>query len=91
MRVLGINILIAPKEEKIKKTKGGFETTGEHRDEERYGKATVLHLGESVVGVKVGDEVVYDIRAGHFIDLEGHDDPVRIITSHDIKLILDVS
>ncbi len=88
MKVLGINILIAPKEEKIKKTKGGFETTSEHREEQRYGKATTLHLGEAVVGVEVGDEIIYDIRAGHFIDLEGHSDPVRIITSHDIKLIL---
>lgn len=88
MRVLGKNILIAPKKVGIKKTSYGLELSEKHRDKERYEEATVLHIGEEVKGVEVGDKIIYDQASGHFIDLEGQEEQVRVIREFDVILIL---
>ena len=88
MKVLGDNILIAPIDSGIKKTSYGLELSEKHRDKDRYGKAKVLHIGDAVKGVSVGDEVIYDLMSGHFIDLEEHENQVRVIKDFNIILIL---
>ena len=87
MRVLKNNILILPIKGGVKMV-AGLELSAAHREKERYGKAKVIHIGETVKGVEVDDLIIYDIMAGHFIDLEDHDDAIRVITDFDIKIIL---
>ena len=55
MRVLNNNILISPEKVSVKTTSYGLELGEKHRDKERYEQATVVHIGETVKGVNVGD------------------------------------
>ena len=88
MRVLKNNILVSPIKEGTRTTSYGLELSEKHRDQARYEKAHVMKVGEDITGVEEGDTVVYDKRAGHFIELEGYDDAIRIVTDYDIKLVL---
>ena len=88
MRVLKNNILVIPIKEGNKKTSYGLELSEKHRDAVRYEQATVIKVGEDIKGVDEGDIVVYDKRAGFFIELDDFEDTIRIISDYDVKLIL---
>jgi co-chaperonin GroES (HSP10) len=53
------------------KTSSGLLLTNVENDEMRYGKGTVVSVGNEVVAVKEGDMIYFDKRNGHQVRIEG--------------------
>jgi co-chaperonin GroES (HSP10) len=53
------------------KTSSGLLLTNVENDEMRYGKGTVVSVGNEVVAVKEGDLIYFDKRNGHQVRIEG--------------------
>lgn len=87
MRAVGNNILIKKaKEETISKTEGGLLLTGKQKQDLRYKQATVINYGNLVNGIKEGDEIYYDMHAGHRIEIDN--DVFYVITIRDVVVVL---
>jgi co-chaperonin GroES (HSP10) len=87
MKAVGNNILIKKaKEETISKTEGGLLLTGKQKQDLRYKQATVINFGDLVQGLKEGDEIYYDMHAGHRIEIDG--DVLYVITIRDVVVVL---
>ena len=68
MRAIGKNLIIQKFNEGITETKGGLLLAENQREDIRYIQATVIKIGDEVVGVKEGDVIFYDRHAGHKIE-----------------------
>jgi co-chaperonin GroES (HSP10) len=87
MKAVGNNILIRKsKEETISKTEGGLLLTGKQKQDLRYKQATVINFGDLVNGLKEGDEIYYDMHAGHRIEIDN--DVLYVITIRDVVVVL---
>ena len=87
MKAVGNNILIRKaKEETISKTEGGLLLTGKQKQDLRYKQATVINFGDLVQGLKEGDEIYYDMHAGHRIEIDN--DVLYVITIRDVVVVL---
>jgi len=87
MKAVGNNILIKKaKEETISKTEGGLLLTGKQKQDLRYKQATVVNYGDLVQGIKEGDEIYYDMHAGHRIEIDN--DVLYVITIRDVVVVL---
>lgn len=87
MKAVGNNILIRKaKEETISKTEGGLLLTGKQKQDLRYKQATVINFGDLVQGLKEGDEIYYDMHAGHRIEIDS--DVLYVITIRDVVVVL---
>jgi co-chaperonin GroES (HSP10) len=87
MKAVGNNILIRKaKEETISKTEGGLLLTGKQKQDLRYKQATVINFGNLVNGLKEGDEIYYDMHAGHRIEIDN--DVLYVITIRDVVVVL---
>ena len=64
---------------------GGFILTDETDETNRYKKANIISVGNSVEVVKVGDSIYYDAVAGH--DIAYNDNMYRVIRSRDIVMV----
>lgn len=53
------------------KTSSGLLLTNVENDEMRYGKGTVVSVGNEVVAVKEGDMIYFDKRNGHQVRIDG--------------------
>lgn len=53
------------------KTSSGLLLTNVENDEMRYGKGTVVSVGNEVVAVKEGDLIYFDKRSGHQVRIDG--------------------
>lgn len=86
MRAIGKCLIIEKAKEGITKTKGGVMLAESQKEDIRYVKAKVLHIGDEVVGVKEGDEIFYDRHAGHQIEVDK--DIYRVIKLGDVVVVL---
>ena len=64
---------------------GGLILTEEIDEDNRYLKANVISVGNTVEGIKEGDVVYYDKHAGHGI--QHKDDFYQVIKQIDVVLI----
>jgi len=53
------------------KTSSGLLLTNVENDEMRYGKGTVVSVGNEVLAVKEGDMIYFDKRNGHQVRIDG--------------------
>ena len=86
MRAIGKCLIIEKLKEGITKTKGGVMLSETQREDIRYIRAKVLHIGDEVVGVKEGDEIFYDRHAGHKIEVDK--DTYHVIRLGDVVVVL---
>ena len=64
---------------------GGFILTDETDETNRYRKANIISVGNSVEIVKKGDVIYYDGVAGH--DISYRDEMYRVIRARDIVIV----
>jgi len=86
MRAIGDNLIITPLQQGVEKTKGGLLLTHSQREDIRFEKAKVLTQGEDVKGVNEGDEIYFDSRAGHKIEI--NKDTYHVIKLRDVVVVL---
>ncbi|MCP4321494.1 MAG: co-chaperone GroES [Alteromonadales bacterium] len=86
MKAIGDNLIITPMEQGVKKTKGGLLLTHGQREDIRFEKAQVLTFGDDVKGINEGDEIYFDSRAGHKIEI--NKDTYHVIKSRDVVVVL---
>jgi co-chaperonin GroES (HSP10) len=86
MKAIGDNLIITPMEQGVEKTKGGLLLTHGQREDLRFEKAKVLTFGDDVKGIKEEDEIYFDSRAGHKIEI--NKDTYHVIKSRDVVVVL---
>jgi chaperonin GroES len=86
MKAVGRNLIIQKLKEGTTKTKGGLMLAENQREDIRYIQATVLEVGDEVVGVKKNDEIFYDRHAGHKIEIDK--DTYHVIKLGDVVVVL---
>jgi chaperonin GroES len=69
------------------KTSSGLLLTNVENDEMRYGKGTVLSIGNEVLAVKEGDLIYFDKRSGHQVRIDGT--VYGVIKEADVVVILE--
>jgi co-chaperonin GroES (HSP10) len=68
------------------KTSSGLLLTSVENDEMRYGKGTVVSIGNEVLAVKEGDMIYFDKRNGHQVRIDGT--VYGVIKEADVVVIL---
>jgi len=86
MRAIGKNLIIQKVKEGTTATKGGLLLAENQREDIRYVEATVLHVGDEVVGVKENDSIFFDRHAGHKIEYDK--EIYHIIKLGDVVVVL---
>jgi chaperonin GroES len=69
------------------KTSSGLLLTNVENDEMRYGKGTVLSIGNEVLAVAEGDLIYFDKRSGHQVRIDGI--VYGVIKEADVVVILE--
>jgi co-chaperonin GroES (HSP10) len=69
MKAIGRNLIIQKLKEGTTVTKGGLMLSENQREDIRYVEASVLSIGDEVVGVKENDKIFFDRHAGHKIEI----------------------
>jgi co-chaperonin GroES (HSP10) len=70
MKAINYYLIIDKVKQEPKKV-GGLELTEKQNKDERYIKGHVISVGNSIEGIKAGDNVRYDKHAGHGIEHKG--------------------
>jgi co-chaperonin GroES (HSP10) len=86
MKAIGRNLIIKIIKESTTKTKGGLILNEKSREDIRYRKATIVSIGEEVVGVNKEDTIYFDKNAGHGIDIDN--ERLHVIKNQDIVVVL---
>ena len=86
MKAIGKNLIIEKVKEGTTSTKGGLLLAENQREDIRYIEATVLSIGDEVVGVKKDDKIFYDRHAGHKIEIDK--DIYFVIKLADVVVVL---
>ena len=86
MKAIGRNLIIKSEKLGSKTTKGGLILAEKDREDIRYVVATVVSIGEEVLGVKENDKIYYDKHAGHSIDFENT--IYKVIKAQDVVVVL---
>ncbi len=86
MKVIGKNILIKNKEEKLQTTKSGLLLGEKQREDIRYKNGVIVLPGNEVNIIKTGDEIYFDRHAG--FTLEVNKELYTVIQEKDIVIIL---
>ena len=86
MKAIGKNLIIQKIKEGTTATKGGLLLAENQREDIRYVEATVLHVGDEVVGVKENDSIFFDKHAGHKIEYDK--EIYHIIKLGDVVVVL---
>lgn len=84
MQAVNNYIIIDPIKEKAKKEEG-LLIIDQHVDDIRYLKANVISIGNLTEGIKVGDTIYYDRRAGHGIEYDNN--LYQVIKQQDVVLV----
>tara|TARA_R110000772_G_scaffold129944_1_gene238184 strand:+ start:95 stop:358 length:264 start_codon:yes stop_codon:yes gene_type:complete len=87
MKAIGKNLIIQKVKEGIARTKGGLLLAENSREDIRYIQATVVSIGEEVVGIKENDEIYFDRHAGHKIP-DQEDQTYHVIKASDVVVVL---
>ena len=86
MKAIGRNLIIKIIKESTTKTKGGLILNEKSREDIRYRKATIVSIGEEVVGVSKEDTIYFDKNAGHGIEIDN--ERLHVIKNQDIVVVL---
>jgi co-chaperonin GroES (HSP10) len=86
MKAIGKNLIIEKVKEGTTSTRGGLLLAENQREDIRYIEATVLSIGDEVVGVKKDDKIFYDRHAGHKIEIDK--DIYFVIKLTDVVVVL---
>ena len=86
MKAIGRNLIIKIIKETTTKTKGGLILNEKSREDIRYRKATIVSVGEEVVGVNKEDTIYFDRHAGHGIEIS--DEKLHVIKNQDVVVVL---
>tara|TARA_R110000751_G_scaffold303138_1_gene417591 strand:- start:669 stop:929 length:261 start_codon:yes stop_codon:yes gene_type:complete len=86
MRAIGRNLIIKKLKEGTTSTKGGLLLAEAHKEDVRYTEASVLNIGDEVIGVKKGDTIFYDRHAGHKIEIKK--ETYYVIKLQDVVVVL---
>ena len=71
------------------KSSSGLIISGVEVDDMRYGKGTIVSVGNEVIAVTEGQTIYFDKRAGHQVRLEGK--VYGIIKDSDVVVVLEES
>mgnify|MGYP003682884647 CR=1 FL=1 len=86
MKAIGRNLIIKIIKESTTKTKGGLILNEKSREDIRYRKATIVSIGEEVVGICKDDTIYFDKNAGHGIEIEN--EKLHVIKNQDVVVVL---
>ena len=86
MKAIGKNLIIQKVKEGATKTKGGLLLAESHKDDIRYVEATIVSVGEEIVGLKENDRIYFDRHAGHKIEVEKQ--TYHVIKASDVVVVL---
>ena len=84
MQAVNNYIIIDPIKEEVKEEEG-LLIMDQHVDDIRYLKASVISIGNLTEGIKVGDIIYYDRRAGYGIEYD--DNLYQVIKQQDVVLV----
>ena len=84
MQAVNNYIIIDPIKEDPKKEEG-LLIIDQHVDDIRYLKANVISTGNLIEGIKIGDTIYYDRRAGHGIEYDNN--LYQVIKQQDVVLV----
>tara|TARA_R100001443_G_C3345584_1_gene175527 strand:+ start:140 stop:400 length:261 start_codon:yes stop_codon:yes gene_type:complete len=86
MKAIGRNLIIQKKEEGVTKSEGGLLLAKNSREDIRYIEATVISVGEEVLGVTEKSVIYYDRHAGHQIEIDNN--IYHVIKIQDVVVVL---
>ena len=86
MKAIGRNLIIQKTKEGTTKTKGGLLLSENQREDIRYVEATIVSVGNDIVGIKEKDKIFFDRHAGHKIELEKQ--TYHVIKAQDVVVVL---
>ncbi len=84
MQAINNFIVIETIKEETKKEKG-LLIMDQHVDDIRYLKGKIISVGNLTEGIKIGDTIYYDRRAGHGIEYD--DNLYQVIKQQDVVLV----
>ena len=86
MKAIGRNLIIQKTKEGTTKTKGGLLLAENQREDIRYVEATIVSVGNDIVGIKQQDKIFFDRHAGHKIEVEK--EIYHLIKLQDVVVVL---
>jgi len=86
MKAIGKNLIIQKAKEGTTKTKGGLLLAENHKNDIRYVEATIVSVGEEIVGLKENDRIYFDRHAGHKIEVKK--ETYHVIKASDVVVVL---
>lgn len=86
MKAIGRNIIIEKLKEGTTATKGGLLLAENQREDIRYVEATIVSVGNDIVGIKQQDKIFFDRHAGHKIEIEK--ETYHVIKAQDVVVVL---
>ncbi len=86
MKAIGRNIIIKKAKEGTTKTKGGLLLAENQREDIRYIEASIVSVGNEVVGLNQDDKIYFDRHAGHKIEVG--DNSYHVIKSADVVVVV---
>ena len=86
MKAIGKNLIIQKVKEGATKTKGGLLLAETHKEDIRYIEATIVSVGDEIVGLKENDSIYFDRHAGHKIEV--NKDTYHVIKASDVVVVL---
>ena len=84
MQAINNYIVIETIKEETKKEKG-LLIMDQHVDDIRYLKGKIISVGNLTEGIKMGDTIYYDRRAGHGIEYDNN--LYQVIKQQDVVLV----
>ena len=84
MQAINNYIVIETIKEETKKEKG-LLIMDQHVDDIRYLRGKIISVGNLTEGIKIGDTIYYDRRAGHGIEYD--DNLYQVIKQQDVVLV----
>tara|TARA_R100000541_G_scaffold59278_1_gene72594 strand:+ start:1437 stop:1697 length:261 start_codon:yes stop_codon:yes gene_type:complete len=70
MKAIGKNLIIQAVKQGVSETKGGLLLAEKQREDIRYEEATVISVGNEVVGIKENDVIYFDKNNSHQIEIK---------------------
>jgi|TARA_R110002012_G_scaffold75106_1_gene189993 co-chaperonin GroES (HSP10) len=86
MKAIGRNLIIQKTKEGTTKTKGGLLLAENQREDIRYVEATIVSVGNDIVGIKQQDKIFFDRHAGHKIEIGK--ETYHVIKAQDVVVVL---
>ena len=86
MKAIGRNLIIQKTKEGTTKTKGGLLLAENQREDIRYVEATIVSVGNDIVGIKQQDKIFFDRHAGHKIEIGK--ETYHVIKASDVVVVL---